>query len=88
MMSLISNKFQCVVPIAKAVQCHVRTLRPKDRQTLDMKGMKSRDGGERTVGKPNTGSQQPKMISLVDIWMLGMPWMAAVHFWLCLCRDE
>lgn len=44
-------------------------------------------GIDRRVNQ-STGSQKPKMISLVDIWMLGMPWMAAVHLWLCLCGDE
>lgn len=43
--------------------------------------------GERWV-KQSTGLQKTKMISLVDIWMPGMPRIAAVHFWLCLCGDE
>lgn len=68
---------------------HVRSLHHKTDKssTWGERRAKGWWGGGRRVNQ-STGSQKPKMISLVDIWMLGMPWMAAVHFWLCLCGDE
>lgn len=51
-----------------------------------------RRGGGRSAGRgvktQARGSRKPKTISAVDIWMPGMPRMAAGHFWLCLCGDE
>lgn len=63
--------------------CQREKARERERVMVENEGRD--EGRQRTKAR---GTQKPKMISLVDIRMLGMPGMAAVHFGLCLFRDE